>query len=60
MGSSDSVGRADAAPQGDLNGSRRKFASGTFHDQGSFSFAHTMNISLLQERRFPQTYESDI
>ena len=39
MGSSAGVGRADAAPQGDLNGSRRKFASGTFYDQESFSFS---------------------
>ena len=56
MGSSDGVGRADASPQGDLNGSRRKFASGTFYDQESFSFTHTMNISLLHERRMPEPY----
>ena len=53
MGSSAGVGRADAAPQGDLNGSRRKFASGTFYDQESFSFARTMNISLLKGETHP-------
>ena len=56
MSSSDGVGRADAAPPGDLNGSRRKFASGTFYDQESFSFTHTMNLSLLHERRMPEPY----